>query len=147
MHNYGNVRIVDAAQAHPLFQRDANEGFQYGDAFLVLEGGTILLDGMRLKNVVMTGGIQIIYKGGETDLEAVSFANCKLAISNDSRGRQFAALLLNSPLSLKFKTFQINALLGHCRRSLSRSLASGNKSNDTTTRKGRRFAARHLVPF
>jgi len=103
MRHYGNLPIADAAQAHPLFQSDANEGFQYGDAFLALDGGGMVLDEMRLKNVVMTG-VQIVYEGGRTDLEAVYFINCKLAISNNTRGHQFAALILNSPLSVKFKT-------------------------------------------
>ena len=65
---------------------------------LVLNNGSIILDKMYLKNVVLVN-VYVVYKGGPIELENVNFLNCTFQIISDVKGRQLAEQILANPIA------------------------------------------------
>jgi hypothetical protein len=81
------------------FGVDMNPDQATTNAFVMFEGGGILLDGLRYKNVVMKD-VHVVYHGGPVQLEYVTFINCKFSIDNTKAGRELIAKsLIASPVA------------------------------------------------
>lgn len=83
----GDVPIAVAADIHPLNEDSSNRGSR-GKEVILFEGGTISLDNMLFKNVVLRN-VEVIYNGGPVKLEKVIFVNCTFRLT---RGRQTQTL-------------------------------------------------------
>lgn len=76
-----------------LIGRDLNANLDIGNALLVLTGGSMRLDNMQLKNVVVQN-TDVIYEGGPIILENVHFLNCNFEIKRDPNSEELTAYLL-----------------------------------------------------
>lgn len=87
---------ANQAAAMDFIGVDQNSNLSVGPALLVNNGGSLTLDNMHLKNVVLMN-IHIIYKGAAPIiLENVYFLNCTFDIPSDSRGIRLADNILSS---------------------------------------------------
>ncbi len=69
---------------------DLNPTNKEANAFIILSGGAILLDGLRGRNVVFTG-VHVVYDGGPLVLKDVVFVNCTFTIYNSLSGQKLIA--------------------------------------------------------
>lgn len=84
------------AAAMDSIGQDQNKDLPVGPALLVARGGSITLDKMHLRSVVLIN-MHVIYKGSApVILENVYFLNCTFQITNDSRGIQLASQILTT---------------------------------------------------
>jgi len=70
-----------------------NEKVKVGRAFLILDGGSLLLDGLYWKRIVFRN-THIVYRGGPVEMQDVYFLNCTFEVRRDAPGQQFARTLL-----------------------------------------------------
>lgn len=61
--------------------------------------GYILLDGMRMRNIIIRNS-NVEYRGGPVELEGVYFVNCKFQINPGHKGIGLATTLLASQRTL-----------------------------------------------
>jgi hypothetical protein len=73
-----------------------------GPALLILAGGSISLDNMHLRNVILRG-VDVHYSGKPIILENVIFISCTFSIENDDQGRELGEELLASS-SVNFRS-------------------------------------------
>jgi hypothetical protein len=85
------VEIDVLGQPSPTFP-----GAQYGPSYARLAGGTLHLDNLRLKNVIVVGAT-IVYGGGPASLRNVYFVNCKFEIERQHSGQLLAEAILSGP--------------------------------------------------
>ncbi len=84
------------AAAMDYIGTDQNKDLPMAWALLVAEGGSVKLDKMHLRSVVLVN-VHVIYRGtGPVILENVYFLNCTFDITNDSKGVQLASEILTS---------------------------------------------------
>jgi hypothetical protein len=58
------------------------------NAAIQAKGGGIVLDGVHWRNVAIFGA-NIIYRGGQVELQNVQFVNCTFEVTRDSNGQKF----------------------------------------------------------
>ncbi|MGB9485543.1 MAG: hypothetical protein WCD04_05450 [Terriglobia bacterium] len=80
---------------------DQNLDKPFGPAFLILTGGSVILDGFHIRNAVFEG-VEIHYVGGPVILENAIFINCTFVIGNNDPGRRLGESMLASS-SVNFK--------------------------------------------
>jgi hypothetical protein len=98
----GNTTPEQAARFEPITpfpkipptKHSENNSAQY--LFIDFHNITISLDGMRLKNVVVTNAT-LKYTGGPIDLQNVLFVNCTFQITDEDQGRMLAEAILGNP--------------------------------------------------
>jgi hypothetical protein len=74
---------------------DQNLDKPLGPAFLILTGGSVILDGFHIRNAIFEG-VEIHYVGGPVILENVIFINCTFVIDNNDPGRRLGENMLAS---------------------------------------------------
>jgi hypothetical protein len=76
-----------------------SKGFQY----IFAKGGSALLDGLTLRNVVFIG-TAIYYTGAKSvSMENVYFINCTFSLAQNVKTRDLATALLREPIPVSFK--------------------------------------------
>jgi hypothetical protein len=91
--HYGIVPRAVAAQLS-FIGHDPNKNLDRGNAILVAQGGTIILDGMQIKNVIFQN-VEIHYAGGPINLTSVYFINCIFKMESAQKSRDLAIALLS----------------------------------------------------
>jgi hypothetical protein len=99
--NYGKAPLAEAAQLYEIDRGNPNKGHECGDAYIILTGGGIQLDGMYIKNATIRDAY-VWYDAGTLALENVTFANCRLDVFNGPVGFRFLNLVLTSRQTLTF---------------------------------------------
>jgi hypothetical protein len=61
-----------------------------------MEGGTVRLDGMIMKRIVIRDA-RVIYQGGPASLRGVYFVNCKFEIQPKLTGQMLATAIISEP--------------------------------------------------
>jgi hypothetical protein len=90
----GDSRPPDVPQMHPIGAPDANEKLKSGPAYLMLDGGTISLDGMVMKRIIIQNA-RVVYDGGALSLTNVYFVNCTFSVSHEKKGILFADAIMS----------------------------------------------------
>ena len=98
----GMGKPPNVPQLHPFGDPDANEKFPTGPSYLIMEGGTVKLDGMSMKRIVVRDAT-VVYQGGPLTMQSVYFVNCKFEIEHKPSGQLLAAAILSDP-SVKFES-------------------------------------------
>lgn len=83
--NIPEMRALDAPSE--------NQNVKVGPAFLVIDGGSLLLDGVYWRRIVFRN-THIVYRGGPVQMQDVYFLNCSFEVRRDASGQQFAITLL-----------------------------------------------------
>jgi hypothetical protein len=94
-------KAPDIPEVHALDSPDMNSGVKVGPAFIVINGGSILLDGIYAKRVVFRD-VHVLYKGGPVLLQNVQFLNCTFEVFPVPQGQDFAKGILTSSPSMDF---------------------------------------------
>ena len=97
---YGWVPSSYAARLNVLGEPDANTSV--GEAYVLLKGGNIILDGMKMKNIVLEN-VEVYYYGWAVSVENVSFVNCRFKIAPHPNGN--VENLINAALTNNSVTF------------------------------------------
>ena len=84
---YG-VAPIDKAARLQLIGQDTNTG-PAGNQFLILDGGTIALDDVHIKNVIMRG-VHVVHRGRPVIVDHVYFLDCTFDISPTPKGQMLA---------------------------------------------------------
>jgi hypothetical protein len=98
----GVTGVAPAKQAARLnlIGRNENADKAYGNKFIFVYGGDLVIDNMDMKNVVFRNS-HIIYQGDPIKMENVYFINCRFDIALTAAGKAFAtALLTSNPVNL-----------------------------------------------
>jgi hypothetical protein len=90
---YGHAPIAQAARLNLIGKAEPLE--PYGHAYVLLEGDSVIIDDLEMKNVVFRN-VHIIYLGGRFIMENVYFINCTFEIVRQTNGQNFARAVLNS---------------------------------------------------
>jgi hypothetical protein len=93
--NYGDVPQDESA----VFERlgdNLNRNNPRGDAFVIARGGSVVLDGLTMKNVILEN-VSIVYHGGPIRMENVYFVNCTFALPQSQIGAAFGIAVLEHP--------------------------------------------------
>jgi hypothetical protein len=77
------------ARIEPINQ-NINPQNTVGNAFVQVTGGGIVLDGLRIRNVVFIG-VHVVYDGAPLIMENVVFINCTFSIANTTAGQDLIA--------------------------------------------------------
>lgn len=90
-----------AARFNPVGS-NLNSDTAYGNQWVILTGGGLLLDGYEVKNVVFTS-VHIVYRGGPLRMENVYFVGCTFDFSLNAHGQDIVVAILspNSSGSIK----------------------------------------------
>jgi len=96
----GSTNQDEAAQANRIGV-DANLNVPVGPGFLLVEKGSVLLDGMHFKNLIFQDA-QIHYLGGSVQLENVYFLNCSFEIERKPSVKNFLIAALSPQPSTNF---------------------------------------------
>jgi hypothetical protein len=97
----GVVPKSDAARFNHIGV-DFNKDSDTGNAFIVGDGGSVVLDDLELKNVVLHN-VHIYYQGARVNLTNVYFINCTFTIIQQSNGTGLALAVLDPAPSTNFK--------------------------------------------
>ncbi len=68
---------------------------------LFVDGGSLVLDNMHLKNVAFTD-VHVAYHGGAVILESVRFVNCRFTMPNQGNSKYLALAVLNASPAVTF---------------------------------------------
>jgi len=98
----GHSTKPELPQLHPLGFPDVNNELPNGPAYLLLGDGTLNLDGLVLKRVIVANS-EVVYNGGPLQLEGVYFVNCTFRVAQQERGVMFAVALLSQDARTNFK--------------------------------------------
>ena len=89
----------NVAELHFIGQPDENAASLTGPLFLVIKGGSLILDSTYMKNIVIQGS-HVSYRGGPLTMDNVYFVNCTFDIQQLPKGLEFAkAAFLIYPLT------------------------------------------------
>jgi hypothetical protein len=88
----GNVPRDQAAVLGKIGE-NLNKKVDIGNAFVILTGGTIQLDGTQFKNIILIG-TQEEYDGGPVILQNVYFLNCTFEINRTANSQHLVAHLI-----------------------------------------------------
>jgi hypothetical protein len=100
--DFGSSHAPDAPQLRTLGAPNLNEKVKLGPAFVVLDGGAMVLDGLYLKRVVFRN-THILYRGGALAMDNVYFVNCTFDVIQKSQGQNFARAILSPNPSISLK--------------------------------------------
>jgi uncharacterized membrane protein YeaQ/YmgE (transglycosylase-associated protein family) len=81
--------------------QNQNRELPQGRAYIFMEGETLVLDGLQLRNVVLNG-VTVYYEGHSVIMTNVYFINCKFAFSANDNGQDLAKFVLISGPALSF---------------------------------------------
>jgi hypothetical protein len=87
-------------QLQPLDKPDVNANVA-GPAYLIMDGGTIKLDQMLMKRIIIENA-HVIYGGGPLHLEKVYFVNCTFSVSHETKGEMFASAILSPDVQTSY---------------------------------------------
>jgi len=79
---------------HLIDMPDVNAGKTTGPAYLLLDGGTLRLDHMLMKRIVVQNA-KVVYDGGPLMLTNVYFVNCTFSVSHEKKGEMFIDALMS----------------------------------------------------
>jgi hypothetical protein len=97
----GDVPIDRAALIDKIGEPPLNVGQTRGKQVILVQGGTIGLDTMRMKHVVLRD-CSVFYSGGPVQLEDVVFVRCTFVLVNTANARNFSlAVLSESPTKFR----------------------------------------------
>jgi hypothetical protein len=80
---------------------DKNAGNAVGNQYVILRGGTLLLDKLQMRSVILEG-VHVYYKGGPIIIENVYLLNCTFTIERAPRGQAFATTFFEGGASTSF---------------------------------------------
>ena len=63
--------------------------------YLKVTGGSVVLDGHHIRNVIFID-VHVVYNGGPLILDAAVFINCRFTVKQSEPGEQFVARSLDS---------------------------------------------------
>jgi len=86
----------NVADLRQIGLQDANTGQRTGPSYLVMAGGTVHLDGMIMKRVVVRNAT-VVYDGGKVSMQKVYFVNCKFQIKHEKPGLLLATEIFSDP--------------------------------------------------
>jgi hypothetical protein len=89
-----------AAHYEPI-GKDLNPGNEYGNTFIFIQGGGVVIDGRQIRNVVFSN-VHIVYRGGPVEMANVTFVNCRFSVENTSSGQQFLLASIVAPTLAAF---------------------------------------------
>lgn len=98
------VGVTDSpnnAQFRAINEPDLNASKKTNVAFLILDDGDLLLDGVYMKNVIVENS-HVIYRGGPVVLQNVTFVNCTFDVVRQAAGQDFAEKLLGPTTATNF---------------------------------------------
>lgn len=98
--HYGKVPLDRAVILEPI-GAGLNANNEYGDAYLLGEGGAIQIDGHEMRNVILRN-VHIIYRGRATKLQNVYLINCTFEVTREPEGRSFALAMLEYSPAITF---------------------------------------------
>jgi hypothetical protein len=75
---------------------DQNKNSKMAPALIVVNGGAVNLDSLCVRQVIFEAS-EIHYSSKPVILESVVFFDCRFVLENDSRGRDLAERVLESP--------------------------------------------------
>lgn len=93
--HWGSVPIARAARLNKI-GTNLNANLPQGDEFLLLDGGTVVVDNMDIKNVVFRNAT-IVYNGNPLIMESVYFIDCTFLIKRSARSYALSAHLIEPP--------------------------------------------------
>ena len=100
LYHTGTVPIENAAVFQKLGE-DTNKGRTTGDARLLVDGGTVVLDSFDIRHVIFRNA-HIVYNGDPVRLQDVAFANCTFEVVQKYRGQEFAKAVLTPEPTIQF---------------------------------------------
>jgi hypothetical protein len=98
----GEVPREQAAQLNHI-GNDMNKDVPGGPAFLLADGGELVLDSMQLRNVILRG-VHVFYSGGPVVLNNVYFINCVFVMTSNKNTHGLAVAALSPSPSITFNT-------------------------------------------
>jgi len=96
METIGVSKLPDVAQIGALSAPNLNKNLAAGASLILLDAPTVVLDGLYAKKVVFRNS-HIIYRGGPVVLDNVYFLDCTFEIKNQTKGQEFARIILSGP--------------------------------------------------
>jgi hypothetical protein len=96
----GPTSKENAAELDQIGVND-NKDAPAGDSVLLIEGGTVGLDGYHMKNVVFRN-THILYAGGPVQLQNVTFLNCTFSLVQRPQTQMLAQKILELSSSVTF---------------------------------------------
>lgn len=82
------VRGSDVARLDEIGRNENTS--ESGPAYLFVDGGSIILDGYEIRNVIFRN-TRIIYHGGPLRVDDAYFVNCSFDFDHNSAAEQFAS--------------------------------------------------------
>jgi hypothetical protein len=94
------VPASNAARLETMEAADINETYPRGPDTILIKGGGVRLDGLRVKNVVFEN-VDIYYRGGPLMIEKATFVSCRFFLSVPQPNVELfgAELLQSSPVT------------------------------------------------
>jgi hypothetical protein len=97
----GDVPSNQAAQFLTIGQPDPNGSLRLGNAWIITDGGGLVIDNMRLKQVVFRN-VHIVYSGGPQEMQDVYFLNCTFDVKQQPNGQALVAAALKPSPATSF---------------------------------------------
>ena len=91
----GLVRTEQAARFNPIGQ-GLKTNTEYGNSFIIVTGGGLVLDGYEFRSVVLQNA-HIVYRGGPLQMQNVYFIGCTFDLVPGTNGKKMVAAILSSP--------------------------------------------------
>jgi hypothetical protein len=85
----------DKAARFNMIGEDLTSDAAYGNQWIIATGGGIVMDGFKLKNVVLAG-VHVVYMGGPLQMENVYFVDCTFDLARGMHGQEVASAILSS---------------------------------------------------
>jgi hypothetical protein len=89
-------------ELHPIQLQNENLGLGSGPSYLILSGGTIKLDGMVMRRVIITDAT-VVYEGSPVVLEDIRFINCTFTVKRKPQGELFALAVFSPSAATAFR--------------------------------------------
>ena len=94
----GKAPIANAAKLEHI-DKPNNAGYEFGDQWVLVANGSVSIDGMRMKNVILAN-VEVYYDGGPLVLDNVYFVNCTFHMVVHPRSQSLAIAFLGSATSV-----------------------------------------------
>jgi hypothetical protein len=93
---FGQVPIDQAAVVRLIGSRLKAPQEQYGNRFVVLHDGDVLLNSMELRHVIIANA-RVVYTGGKVIMQEVYFVNCTFDFPRQPDMQSLASVILQKP--------------------------------------------------